>query len=275
MAEEGVLSFVHRAGLRAAAPALAPAAATVLRRRAARASSLGEVADLVYGFDRFGIKLPPWQHRDELGRLLEILRQRNVRTVVEIGTGNGGTLFLLAQAASEDALVVSVDLPAGEFGGGYPIWRAALYHGFATRRQRIVLLRRDSHEPETVHELLKVLHERQIDFLFIDGDHSYQGVARDFEMYAPLVSPTGLIGFHDIIPGLSIPDRFRDRHGDDISCVGDVPRFWQELRARVPTTELVADWDQGRFGIGLVEARDLAGTGGRTAPLRASKPRIA
>jgi hypothetical protein len=33
----------------------------------------------------------------------------------------------------------------------------------------------------------------KIDLLFIDADHSYDGVARDYEMYAPLFGPGGLI----------------------------------------------------------------------------------
>ena len=38
----------------------------------------------------------------------------------------------------------------------------------------------------------------KLDFLFIDGDHSYNGVKLDFEMYAPMVRENGLIAFHDI-----------------------------------------------------------------------------
>jgi len=39
------------------------------------------------------------------------------------------------------------------------------------------------------------------DFLFIDGDHTYEGVEGDFEMYSPLVRRGGIIAFHDIVPG--------------------------------------------------------------------------
>lgn len=35
------------------------------------------------------------------------------------------------------------------------------------------------------------------DFLFIDGDHTYNGVTTDFNLYYPLVRPGGIIGFHD------------------------------------------------------------------------------
>ena len=42
---------------------------------------------------------------------------------------------------------------------------------------------------------------RKIDFLFIDGDHSYKGVTTDFRLYSPLVKDYGNIAFHDIIDG--------------------------------------------------------------------------
>ena len=36
-----------------------------------------------------------------------------------------------------------------------------------------------------------------IDFAFIDGDHSYNGIKNDFSIVYPLLSPTGIIAFHD------------------------------------------------------------------------------
>ena len=35
------------------------------------------------------------------------------------------------------------------------------------------------------------------DFLFIDGDHSFEGVHRDFESYKNKISKNGVIAFHD------------------------------------------------------------------------------
>jgi hypothetical protein len=37
----------------------------------------------------------------------------------------------------------------------------------------------------------------KIDLLFIDGDHSYEGVKKDFDLYSKIVSPHGLILIHD------------------------------------------------------------------------------
>ena len=37
----------------------------------------------------------------------------------------------------------------------------------------------------------------QIALIFIDGDHSYDGVMHDIEHYLPRVVPGGLVAFHD------------------------------------------------------------------------------
>jgi predicted O-methyltransferase YrrM len=172
------------------------------------------------------------------GLLAEVARLRP-STVVEIGTASGGTLFLLTRAASAAATIVSIDLPGGAFGGGYPIWRAPLYRSFARPGQSIHLLRRDSHDPATLDALKQVLGARTVDFLLIDGDHTYEGVKKDYEMYKSLVSPGGMIGFHDIVP-----------HSAESGC--EVNRFWREFSARCKTQEFVEDWDQRFGGIGIV-----------------------
>ncbi len=35
------------------------------------------------------------------------------------------------------------------------------------------------------------------DFMFIDGDHSYDGVCADWHVYSPMVRPGGVVAFHD------------------------------------------------------------------------------
>jgi predicted O-methyltransferase YrrM len=64
---------------------------------------------------------------------------------------------------------------------------------------------------------------RPIDLLFIDGDHSYEGVKRDWDLFAPHVRPFGMVVFHDTIWELN-PDPGWSR-----ADMG-VPRFVDELR---------------------------------------------
>lgn len=54
----------------------------------------------------------------------------------------------------------------------------------------------DSNDEETVEKLKGMIGERQIDLLFIDGNHGYGHVKCDYELYEPLASH--LIAFHDI-----------------------------------------------------------------------------
>lgn len=83
-----------------------------------------------------------------------------------------------------------------------------------------------------------------IDLLFIDGDHSYEGVRRDWDLFSPFVSPFGIVLFHDTLWDLQ-PDAERGRGN-----IG-VPRFVDELRREgYPVLTLSRD-----FGLTLVQPR--------------------
>jgi predicted O-methyltransferase YrrM len=43
-----------------------------------------------------------------------------------------------------------------------------------------------------------------VDLIFIDGDHSYQGLASDWRAWSHLVAPGGIVGLHD---SRSTPER--------------------------------------------------------------------
>ena len=216
-------------------------AARALNRQARGANTSGELFDLVERFARGRVSIPAWQVRSEFEQLLDLLAAEPPRIVLEIGTAHGGTLFCFARLAAVDALLVTVDLPAGKFGGGYHPARGSLYQRFAGPRQRVVPLLGDSHDPSTLARVREALGGRRVDFFFIDGDHDYEGVKADFEQYGPLVRPGGLIALHDIVDGKP-------------ELVGGVPAFWQELASSRKTTELVESWDQEAYGIGLVRA---------------------
>ena len=130
---------------------------------------------------------PPGQIRPEISAFITRVAQRKPQTVLEIGAGEGGTLMLLAMAAAPEATIISVDLPHGAFGGG-PSWKAIYFRRFAIPSQRMHLLRVNSHAPATLKRVRKILADRLLDVLFIDGDHTYRGVKADWEMYQPVVA---------------------------------------------------------------------------------------
>ncbi len=223
-------------------------------RRAFRQAptNLDEAYDFVADFEYGQLRTRPFQIRQEMLQFLARLAEDPPRSIIELGTAYGGTLFLLACIAMPDATIVTIDMPAGPFGGGYPRTHAPLYKSFARDKQRIRLIRSDSHSPDTLKAVRETV-GTTVDLLFIDADHTYEGVRSDFETYSPLVCSGGLIAFHDIVDGPP-------------EAVGGVPRFWKELRERMPGEEIVADWSQGGYGIGLIrkDAHTLpTGTGTR------------
>jgi len=182
----------------------------------------------------------PFQVQYEILNLLLLLSKTNPKFILEIGTERGGTLFLFSQIAPEGATIISIDLRGGRFGGGYPSWKIPLYKSFAKRNQKIHLIRLDSHDRITLEKIKSILNGEKLDFLFIDGDHSYESVKRDFEMYNSLVNKNGIIAFHDIVP--SSPEG-----GSEVS------QFWAEIKPRNDCKEIVENWNQNWAGIGLIK----------------------
>jgi predicted O-methyltransferase YrrM len=180
----------------------------------------------------------PLQIKEEFVKLLEIFKENNPRVIMEIGTAMGGTLFSFCKLAQEDAIIISIDLPKGPFGGGYPEWKIPFYKAFAKGEQKLYLLRKDSHKQDTLEEIKKILSGNQLDFLFIDGDHSYEGVKKDFEMYSPLVKKGGIIAFQDIAPN-GLPE-----------LTGGVPKFWKEIKNKYNLSEYIENINQEGYGIG-------------------------
>jgi cephalosporin hydroxylase len=243
--EDGVGQLVFKTLRYPLKPLLIRPAGRALRTAAAERPRVEAWVELVSRFNYAGITVESWQIPEEITALLRILEAESPRTVLEIGTAQGGTLFMLTRVAAPDALVVSVDLRRGQFGGGYPAWRAPLYRSFARADQRVELVVGDSHDPRIGQRIRRLLDGRALDFLFIDGDHSYEGIRRDFADYTPLVRPGGVVALHDIVPGGP------GKHGDP----GGVPEFWQEIKAgRADATELVEDWEWGSCGIGVIRA---------------------
>jgi cephalosporin hydroxylase len=184
---------------------------------------------------REAIRRGAYQKVPELEPLVALVRERRPRTVVEIGSLNGGTLFAWCQVADPDALIVSIDLPRGMFGGGYS-WRdARRFRKYALPGQELHTLRRDSHDPKTIRRVEGLLAGRSIDFLLIDGDHSYDGVKRDWQLYEPLVAEGGLIAFHDIL-----------EHEAQPLC--EVDQLWRELAPLHETAEFSDPDDDRGYG---------------------------
>jgi predicted O-methyltransferase YrrM len=181
------------------------------------------------------VRLGASQKVSELTPLVRLLERRRLDTVVEIGTARGGTFATWCAVAEPEAVLVSIDLPGGMYGGGYTEQEAERYRSWSRPGQQLHFLRADSHAETTRDALAAILHGGPVDFLMIDGDHSYEGVAADYRMYSRFVAGGGLIAFHDILPHPRVPD-----------C--QVDRLWAELRGTAQNMEFTDPDDDRGWG---------------------------
>ncbi len=179
------------------------------------------------------------QVSEELVGFAEFASQRHPVRIAEIGTYNGGTSLFLCGLCGSVREFVGVDLtPHND----------RLVSALAPRSVTVTFLRGSSRDPLVVEQLAAAFDGQPIDLLFLDGDHTYDGVRADLLTYRPLVRAGGLIAFHDIVS-----DHGARGGPPATGWVGDVPVLWREIRERFPHWEFVKDWEQDGAGIGVIE----------------------
>lgn len=206
-------------------------------------NNIDKIVDLILSQKKKRI-LNLQQNKFEIIQLLKIVKKCNPKFILEIGTLDGGTLFLFSRIARKDALLISVDLPKGKIGNPksklriYSDWRIYIIKQLSYLNQRLEVIRANSHDPTTLELIRKVLDENKLDFMFVDADHSFNGVKKDYEMYSPLVKKGGLIAFHDIVPS---------PHGETVN------KFWEIIKKEIDFEEIIADRNQKVGGIGILK----------------------
>ena len=162
----------------------------------------------------------------ELAEMLGVIARQQPSVYVEIGTYYGGGTWAVQQVAP-DTRITSSDNDSLDS-------RVSAKESLRALGVTATVIEGDSQDARTLDKL-RALTDR-VDFLFIDGDHHYEAVRRDLELYAPLVTEGGIVALHDI----------HSQHPDD-----HVGRLWAELvEGEERTSEIHANVGWG--GVGLV-----------------------
>lgn len=144
------------------------------------------------------------QKPGELAGLVDVLKLYlpAPAVIVEIGSDAGGTLYTWSQVFP-DADVCSITLQSGPFSSG----RELDPHGAH-------VIDGNSHDEATMHALDAWLDGREVDFVFIDGDHTYDGCCDDVRTYGACVRLGGLLALHDVChhdrPDVDVEGVWRD-----------------------------------------------------------------
>lgn len=166
------------------------------------------------------------------------LRDRSPRVVCEIGTAAGGHFYMLSRSLPTVTTLIGVDLH---------VRNRAFLRRLAPHNLDIQLIDGDSRSIPVRNAVERAVGGQGVDVLFIDGDHTYEGVRSDYLNYRDLVREGGIIAFHDIVGDYGT--RFGRK---TVNCTGDVPVFWSRLKPHARTIEFVADPEQDGYGIGVL-----------------------
>ena len=143
----------------------------------------------LFHFIKYALKLEE-PHTQVTERERELLKNysRDAGVVVEIGCHEGKTSAALANNCAGQVYTVDHFHP-GRAGVNFSEWIARLHRRRAAADNLEIIKGTSSNTASRFTQ--------QIDFLFIDADHSYEAVKRDWELWGAKVPAGGIIALHD------------------------------------------------------------------------------
>jgi len=176
------------------------------------------------------------QNRYEIENTLKMLKEKRIVNFMEIGTNQGGTFICWSRISDPNGLKISLDWANGPWGSDFDV--NDRNSKLKTLGDNVHIIDGDSHSVIIHDQVKKIIGQKKLDLLFIDGDHSEKGVQLDYFMYKEFVKDGGYILFHDI--------KNSQFHRKENCFVSD---FWEKL-------DCAKTWfmsDNGWGGIGIIQ----------------------
>jgi len=159
---------------------------------------------------------------------LEFLRSVGTGSVLEIGVRDGVSTAAFLLSNAEHVYSVDINPACGELFKGNPKW---------------TFIHNDSKNAASVKAQLP----DKLDVLFVDGDHTYEGLTSDLRNYFMLVKEGGLILAHDVAQQVPVrPEHWGDWPGPYTS------KAWNDFLAKTGLWR-TATILPGKFGMGVAQ----------------------
>jgi len=179
----------------------------------------------------------PSQDPFELRDYIKILLDNDVKNVLNFGILHGASEWWIAeeyQKASKSCSITGIDINSNHY------LEELLEH----MPVKFPLIDFEFIQCKTSEVVDKVT--RRYDAVFIDADHSYEFVKKDFEIARKYARK--IIGFHDIN-----------------TSVYDMEKFWNEIKTNYRRLEMIYS-DYPQYGIGVIFLNGIKNLHGFTDP---------
>ncbi len=163
----------------------------------------------------------------------DLVRNIKPKTIVELGTYKGTSLFSFCQAVKDGNLeteINAVDTWKGDIQSGF--YDETVLEGVNKIKRKLYSEQNIKLLRMTFDEAVERFENKSIDILHIDGLHTYEAVKHDFETWKNKISTDGIVILHDI----------KVRENDF-----GVYKLWDELREKYCGIEFFHS-----FGLGIV-----------------------
>ncbi len=175
--------------------------------------------------------VPISQYKNEFTELLKLFKLASPHHILELGTHYGGTLYQWIKHTQHGDRIVTID--------DYQL-NESMYSRWNNKGQDLRVIKGKTQDKKVIDAARNF---GPYDFIFIDADHSYDVVKRDWEEYGAMTNPhkNSLVAFHDIMP-----------HPNT-----EVDKLWSEIKNDYTYWEFTSVENQYGCGIGvlLIEPR--------------------
>lgn len=185
--------------------------------------------EILYEFEGWGRyhSFRPMQMEKEIQGLYDFVSNSSFDKVLEVGSARNSTLVLWSELGAKK--IYSIDLPESD----------SLRNTLDKEKMLDTIydsdfkfIRGNSHT-DSIEK--KIEDSIRFELLFLDADHTYDGVKEDFNRYSKYLKEGAMIIFHDI-------------NNENAG----VPKFWDELKEDFETEEIL-DENSNSAGIGILK----------------------
>lgn len=178
------------------------------------------------------------QNEFEIMSFISFLKKNNVKRYLEIGARHGDTFHLIMSELGKDAYGVALDFPGGLW--GIDSSRNALNDVVKDLNKQGIESRAIFGNSQAEDVVNEVSHMEAFDAILIDGDHTLQGVTKDWDNYRKF---SKLIAFHDIVGTGQYEKKFKNPV--------QVPILWERIKKEYPDQTVEFIDNDSKMGIGV------------------------